>query len=103
MTGAAVVLSKPQLLFASAGPDAKEFFYTLSRDGQVVYTSPLLPILTYVYLEPAPKPGAAAKPASPSLLTPGEVVFSIQVGDGAGRFGPPVGVTLQIQAGEVKP
>ncbi len=101
---AAAVVSKPQLFFASAGPGAKEFFYTLSREGQVVYTSPLLPMVTYVYLEPAPKLAAAApKPTSPSLLTAGEVILSIQVGDGAGRFGPPVGVTLQIQPEEVKP
>jgi hypothetical protein len=110
-------LTEPELFHASAGPAAKEYFYTLSREGKVFYTSPLLPITTFVLLEPegaaAPAAGAAEgkteggqqalhpRPTDTSAgagmrLAPGEVLLTLQVGNGEGRFGPPVWATLAV-------
>jgi len=82
----------PTLFFVSAGPAAKEFFYTLSRDDRVTYTSPRLPVQTHVLLEPqkAEAPGEA----------PGTLVLTARVGDGAGQFGPPAWITVHVQAPE---
>jgi len=113
----AVTLAKPELFFASAGLGVKEFFYTLSREGGVFYTSPLLPVTTYVCLEPEKAPAVAGAKAvvpsetlagAPLLLPAGEVVLTLQGGDGAGRFGPPVWAAVQVQpevvrAQEAKP
>lgn len=76
----------------SAGPAVKEYFYTLSRDGLVTYTSPRLPISTLVVIGPQ----ADGKVG----LSPGKVTFTVRGGDGAGRFGAPAWVTLDIASSE---
>lgn len=121
---AEAVLAQPELFYASAGPTAKEFFYTLSRDRKVYYTSPLLPISTLLYLEPAAPgllsaagplrsgaAGAGAPPAAQAKETGAEeaaaaadeVMLTLQVGDGDGHFGPPVWASLQLQPGATVP
>jgi len=85
-------VDEPTLFYVSAGPAAKEFFYTLTRDGLVTYTSPRLPILTHVLLEPVGAEGRGE--------APGEVILTVRAGDGEGRFGPPAWVTLKIEAAE---
>lgn len=82
------VLAAPVLFFVSAGPGVSEFFYTLSRDGRVTYTSPRLPIQTHIRLAPSPEEGG---------LAAGEVILTVRAGDGSGRFGPPDWVTLQVK------
>jgi hypothetical protein len=82
----------PTLFFVSAGPAAKEFFYTLTREDRVTYTSPRLPVQTHVLLEP--QQGEAPGEAS------GTLVLTMRVGDGAGRFGPPAWVTVHIKPPE---
>jgi hypothetical protein len=88
-----VKIGHPILVFvATGGPGAKEFFYTLTRDGQITYTSPKLPLLTQILLEP--------KKADGGGLTPGEAIFTARAGDGQGHFGPPAWITLDIAAME---
>ena len=64
----------------------------MSRDGRVTYTSPRLPILTHILLEPqkGEEPGQA----------PGKLILAVRAGDGGGRFGPPAWVTVQIEGKE---
>jgi len=81
-----------QVLLFIAAPTAKEFFYTLTRGGQVTYTSPRLPLLTHILLEPQKEAGVG--------LAPGEAIFTVRAGDGQGHFGPPVWITLEIAASE---
>ncbi len=76
----------------SAGPAVKEYFYTLSRDGMVTYTSPRLPISTLVVIGPQADEKVG--------LAPGKVTFTVRGGDGAGRFGAPAWVTLDIALSE---
>jgi hypothetical protein len=90
-TSSATIRAQAQLSI-SAGPAVKEYFYTLSRDGVVTYTSPRLPIETLVVI--APQAGDNVG------LTPGKVTFTARGGDGAGRFGAPAWVTLDIVSPE---
>lgn len=78
----------PTLFFISAAPASKEFFYTLTRDGLVTYTSPRLPILTHILLEPQKAESGQA---------PGRLILTARAGDGEGRFGPPAWITVQIE------
>ncbi len=114
-----VVLAQPELFYASAGPEAKEFFYTLSRDKKVYYTSPLLPITTLLYLDPAtpdllPAPNKSEKGTAAEVTNQGssdesesadsgQVILALQVGDGDGHFGPPVWSSLQVQPAKTTP
>jgi hypothetical protein len=85
-------LLQPVSVFVSAAPAAKEFFYTLTRNNQVSYTSPRLPILTHILLSPGKGAGDG--------LAPGEVIFTVRAGDGQGHYGPPAWITLEIPAPE---
>lgn len=87
-----VEITQPSLFFVSAGPAAKEFFFTISRDGQVTYTSSRLPLPTHILLEPARADGQGQ--------APGEIILTVRVGDGEGRFGPPAWITVKIAPGE---
>jgi hypothetical protein len=95
-------VAAPTLFYVSAGPTAKEYFYTFTRDGRVTYTSPTLPLLTQIQLEPAP---ADTDPAAIPTQgqEPGEFILTVRVGDGAGRFGPPAWITVKIEAPEPPP
>ncbi len=81
-------VDKPVLFFVAATPEAKEFFYTLEREGRVTYTSPKLPLLTHILLEPPTEEGKGQ--------VAGELILTVRVGDGEGRFGPPAWVTVRI-------
>lgn len=87
-------VNSPTLFYVSAGETAKEFFYTLSREGQVTYTSSKLPLMTHIELGPQQGEGVGQ--------APGNVVLTVRVGDGAGHFGAPTWVTVQIEAGQGK-
>jgi len=91
-TSSSAAVSGPTLFFVSAGPAAKEFFYTISREGRVSYTSPRLPLLTHIMLEPAKGEGQGQ--------APGDLILTVRVGDGEGRFGPPAWVSIKIEDGE---
>jgi hypothetical protein len=88
----AATVAAPVLFYVSAGPTAKEFFYTLTRDGKVTYTSPRLPLMTHILLEPQKSDGQGQPP--------GELILTTRVGDGTGRFGPPAWVTVRIKGEE---
>jgi hypothetical protein len=92
LTTSTAKVAGPTLFHVTAGPAAKEFFYSLSREGRVTYTSPLLPVQTSVLLRPLEGQGPGQEP--------GEVILTMRVGDGAGRFGPPAWVTVGIAAPE---
>ncbi|HUT75358.1 MAG TPA: hypothetical protein VM221_11075 [Armatimonadota bacterium] len=92
LTTSTAKVAGPTLFHVTAGPAAKEFFYSLSREGRVTYTSPLLPVQTSVLLTPLEDQGPGQEP--------GEVILTMRVGDGAGRFGPPAWVTVGIVAPE---
>jgi len=83
-------VTQATLFFVLAGPAAKEYYYTITRDGQVNYTSFRLPMNTHIQLQPqiGEGPGQA----------PGDVILTVRAGDGQGRFGAPVWVTVQIEA-----
>lgn len=85
-------VTKPTLFFVVAGPAAKEFSYTLTRDGQVTYTSQRLPVATHVLLEPR-KPDGQGQEA-------GTLILTTRVGDGQGRFGAPAWITVNIEPAE---
>lgn len=87
---APTTVSKATLFFVSAGPAVREFFYTLTRDGRVTYVSPKLPIETHVLLEPRNEEGQGQEP--------GRLIFTMRAGDGAGRFGAPAWVTVDVKA-----
>jgi len=98
LTGASSAkIAAPTLFYVSAGPAAKEFFYTLSRDGQVTYTSPRLPLITSIMLEPQTAVGAPT--AEGQGQAPGVLILTARAGDGEGRFGPPAWVTVHIAVG----
>jgi len=80
------------LFFVAAGAAAKDYFYTLTRDGQLTYTSPKLPLQTHILLEPQKPDGQG--------LAPGTLILTVRVGDGQGRFGPPAWITVHIKAPE---
>ena len=86
-------VAAPTLFFVSAGPAAQEFFYTLTRDDQLTYTSPRLPVQTHILLEPKKGEGQGE--------APGTLILTVRVGDGAGRFGAPAWITVRVQAPEV--
>jgi hypothetical protein len=86
-------VSKPTLFYVSAAPPAKEFFYTITRDGQVTYTSPRMPLATHVLLEPRKPDGQGQEP--------GAFILTAQAGDGEGRFGAPTWITVDMQPAEV--
>jgi hypothetical protein len=90
-TSSATIRAETQLSI-SAGPAVKEYFYTLSRDGAVTYTSPRLPVETLVVIAPQAKDNVG--------LTAGKVTFTVRGGDGAGRFGAPAWVTLDTVSRE---
>jgi len=97
LTGASSAkIAAATLFYVSAGPAAKEFFYTLSRDGQVTYTSPRLPLITSILLEPQTAVGAPT--AEGQGQAPGVLILTVRAGDGEGRFGPPAWVTVHIEA-----
>lgn len=98
-TTSTAVVAAPTLFFVSAGPAAKEFFYTLSRDGQATYTSPRLPMLTHILLEPKGQEQAPPQrePAARGQ-EPGKLILTARAGDGEGRFGPPNWVTVRIES-----
>jgi hypothetical protein len=85
-------VSAPTLFFVSAGPEVKEFFYTLSREGRLTYTSPKLPILTHILLEPQKQDGDGQ--------AAGDLILTVRAGDGKGLFGPPVWITVRIAPSE---
>ena len=85
-------VTKPTLFFVVAGAAAKEFSYTLTRDGQVTYTSQRLPVTTHVLLEPR-KPDGQGQEA-------GTLILTTRVGDGQGRFGAPAWITVKIEPAE---
>ncbi|NIM05532.1 MAG: hypothetical protein GTN69_13250 [Armatimonadetes bacterium] len=85
-------VATPTLFYVSAGPAAKEFFYTLTREGRVTYTSPRLPLITHILLQP--------KTAEGEGQAPGELILTARTGDGEGRFGPPVWITVRIESEE---
>jgi hypothetical protein len=85
-------VKSPTLFFVAAGAAAKEYFYTLTREGQLTYTSPKLPLQTQILLEPQ-------NPDGPGLA-PGTLILTVRVGDGQGRFGPPAWITVHIKASE---
>lgn len=91
-TSSSATIRKETQLSISAGPAVKEYFYTLSRDGAVTYTSPRLPVETLVVI--APQAGDNVG------LVAGKVTFTVRGGDGAGRFGAPAWVTLDIVSPE---
>ena len=90
MTSSTATVTAPTLFFCSAGPDVKEYFYTLTRDGRVTYTSYVLPKATDILLEPQKAEGLG--------LAEGTVILTVRAGDGAGRFGAPCWVTVNIGA-----
>ena len=95
-TGSATVAG-PVYFFVSAGPAAREFIYTLTRDGAVTYVSGRLPIVsggsTYILLRP-PSPEAPG-------LAPGDVDLAVWAGNG-NVFGQPARITVHITAEEVQ-
>jgi hypothetical protein len=95
-TGSATVAG-PVYFFVSAGPTAREFVYTLTRDGAVTYVSGRLPIVsgghTYILLRP-PSPEAPG-------LEPGDVDLAVWAGNG-NVFGKPARITVHITAEEVQ-
>jgi hypothetical protein len=92
-TSAKAGIAKPILFFVSAGPAGKEFYYTITRDGRVTYTSPRLPLPTHVLIEPDAGEGQGQ--------AAGEIILTVRAGDAEGRFGPPAWVTLRIESGKV--
>jgi hypothetical protein len=88
----AAVVSADTLFAVVGGPDVREHFYTISRDGAVTYTSPRLPISTQLLLGPSKAEGAG--------LAPGKAILTVRGGDGAGRFGAPAWVTVDVAAPE---
>jgi len=91
-TSSSATVAGPTLFFISAGPAVKEFFYTLSRDGRITYTSPRLPVVTSILLEPQ-KPNGLG-------LAPGTLILAARAGDGEGRFGAPAWVTVHAKPAE---
>lgn len=95
-TGSATVAG-PVYFFVSAGPTAREFVYTLTRDGAVTYVSGRLPIVsggsTYILLRP-PSPEAPG-------LEPGDVDLAVWAGNGS-VFGKPARITVHIKAEEAQ-
>jgi hypothetical protein len=95
-TGSATVAG-PVYFFVSAGPTAREFVYTLTRDGAVTYVSGRLPIVggghTYILLRP-PSPEAPG-------LEPGDVDLAVWAGNGD-VFGKPARITVHITAEEAQ-
>lgn len=91
-TDAAATIRADTRLYIAAGPDVKEYFYTLSRDGTVTYTSPRLPVSTQVVLAPQTSENVG--------LAPGKAIFTARGGDGAGHFGAPAWVALEIASPE---
>jgi hypothetical protein len=88
----AATVAGPTLFFVSAGPAVKEFFYTLSRDGRVTYTSPRLPLITSILLEPLTPEGQG--------LAAGTLILTARAGDGEGRFGAPAWITVNVKPAE---
>lgn len=84
----------PTHFFVAGQKGAKEFFYTLTRDGRVTYTSARLPMLTDILLVP--------KKADGSGQMAGEVILTARVGDGSGSFGAPTWVTIHIAEGRAQ-
>jgi len=91
-TSSSATVAGPTLFFVSAGPAVKEFFYTLSRDDRITYTSPRLPVVTSILLEPQQPNGLG--------LAPGTLVLAARAGDGDGRFGAPAWITVHVKAVE---
>ncbi len=88
-------VTQPTLFFVAAGPAAKEYFYSLSREGRVTYVSPRLPLTTNILLEPQAGEGQGQ--------APGELILTVRAGDDEGRFGAPAWLTLQIEGPKVHP
>jgi hypothetical protein len=89
-TSSSATVAGPTLFYVSAGPAVKEFFYTLTRDGRVTYTSPRLPAVTSILLEPQKPEGVG--------LAPGTLILTARAGDGEGRFGAPAWITVHVKA-----